>query len=150
MWQQLERAGGRADFAGRDAQVPGRCRQAAMTEQQLNGPHISAGFEEMDGKRVAKGMWRDWFGETGQTKGFLAGLLYGALRDRPIVANTGKQPLLRANGSPVAAQDLQQLGREHDISILAALAMLDTNNHPGAVDGGAFRRTTSEMRKPAA
>ena len=59
-----------------------------MTEQELNGPHISsAGFEEMDGECVPKRMRRNWFGQTGQTKGFLAGRLYGVLRDRLTVTS---------------------------------------------------------------
>jgi hypothetical protein len=85
---------------------------------------------------VPKRMRRDGFGETRQTKGFLAGRLYGVLRDRLIVTNAWKQPLFRTNGSPVAAQDLQQLGREHHVPILAAFALLDPNNHPCAIDGG--------------
>jgi hypothetical protein len=29
-----------------------------MAEQQLNGPHVGAGFEQMDGERVPQAVWR--------------------------------------------------------------------------------------------
>ena len=58
-----------------------------MTEQELNGPQISAGFEEMYSECMAKRMRGDGFREAGQTMCFLAGGLYGVLRDRSIVIN---------------------------------------------------------------
>ena len=76
------------------------------------------------------------FRETGQPMRLLAGCFYGVLRDWPIIVNAREQALLRANGDPVAAQDLQQHGREHHVPILATFALLDANNHPGAVDRG--------------
>ena len=88
---------------------------------------------------VPKRMWGDGFGETRQTMCFLAGCFYGILRDWPIVVNAREQPLLRANGHPVAAQDLQQHGRQHHVPIFAAFALLDANNHPGAIDSGGLQ-----------
>ena len=38
--------------------------------------------------------------------------------------------------SPVIAQDSQQPGREHDVAILTALALLDANDPAPAVDVG--------------
>ena len=45
MRQQVQRAGRRADLVGSDAQVLGSGGEAAMTEEELNGPQIGAGFE---------------------------------------------------------------------------------------------------------
>ena len=45
MGEQVERTGGRADLTRSDAQVSGSGRQAAMAEQQLNGPDVSARFQ---------------------------------------------------------------------------------------------------------
>jgi hypothetical protein len=56
-----------------------------MTEEELNGPQIGAGFKEMDGECVTERMRRDRLGETSQTVRFLAGCFDGVLRDRPIV-----------------------------------------------------------------
>src|SRR5258708_39490856 len=108
MRQQVQRAGCRADLVGSDAQVLGCGREAAMTEEELNGPQISAGFEEMNSECVPKRMLRDRFGVTSQTMCLLAVCFFGDLRDRPIYVNAWEPPLLRANGSPLAAQDLQQ------------------------------------------
>jgi hypothetical protein len=37
-----------------------------MTEEELNGPQVGAGFEEMYSECVPKRMWGDGFRETGQ------------------------------------------------------------------------------------
>ena len=110
-----------------------------MAEQKLNGPQISAGFEEMYRKCVPKRMRGNGFRETRQTMCFLAGGFDGVLRDRPIVTNAWEEPFFRAKGSPVAAQDLQQLGREHHIPIFTAFAELHADNHPPAVNAGGLQ-----------
>ena len=49
----------------------------------------------------------------------------------------GKQP--QAGGmqdAVISAEDLQETGREHRVTILAALTVLDTDEHPLAVDVG--------------
>ena len=53
-----------------------------------------------------------------------------------VPAVAGKQPLLRLapETSPVDAKFLQQLRAEHDIAVLAALALSDMDHHPLAVD----------------
>jgi hypothetical protein len=48
----------------------------------------------------------------------------------------GEQPVRRPCQPPVAAQDAEQLRRQHDIAILAALTLRDANHHPAAVDVG--------------
>src|ERR1035437_1405046 len=52
----------------------------------------------------------------------------------PTVA--GKEPLLRLapEAAPVSAQRFEQLRAEHDIAVLASLALPDMNHHPLAVD----------------
>jgi hypothetical protein len=44
MRQQVQGAGRGADLAGRYSQVLGGGSQAAMTDQQLNGPDMGAGL----------------------------------------------------------------------------------------------------------
>src|SRR6266851_3700896 len=73
---------------------------------------------------VPKRMWDDGFREAGQPMRLLAGCFYGVLRDWPIIVNAREQPLLRANGDPVAAQDLQQHGRQHHVPIFATFTRL--------------------------
>ena len=48
----------------------------------------------------------------------------------------GEQPMRRPRQPPVVAQDAEQLRRQHDIAVLAALALLDADHHPAAVDVG--------------
>jgi hypothetical protein len=45
MREQVERTGSGTHFAGGDAQITGGGRQAAVAEQQLDGPNIRAGFQ---------------------------------------------------------------------------------------------------------
>jgi len=49
---QIERALGGANLGGGEAQILGRSRQVAMTKQQLDGAHVGAGFQQMNGKCV--------------------------------------------------------------------------------------------------
>src|ERR1700758_3777142 len=51
--EQVQRTGGGTDLIGCDPKISGCGAKVAMTEQQLNGPNIGAGFEQMDGKGVA-------------------------------------------------------------------------------------------------
>src|SRR6202034_406251 len=53
-----------------------------------------------------------------------------------VPAVAGKEPLLglAAETSPVDAQLLEQFRAEHDIAVLAALALPDMDHHPLAVD----------------
>lgn len=48
----------------------------------------------------------------------------------------GEQPAPRPGLPPPGAQQVQQVGREHDVTILAALALLDPDQHAGGVDIG--------------
>ena len=42
-----------------------------MPEQQLDGAHVSAGFEQVDGKGVTQGVGRDRLGDGGLARTFL-------------------------------------------------------------------------------
>ena len=46
------------------------------------------------------------------------------------------EPLLWALGLPVAAQDIEQFGGQHDVAILLAFSLLDADDHSSAIDGG--------------
>ena len=47
---------------------------------------------------------------------------------------SGEQPTLWPRRLPVGAQQLQQMRREHHVSVLAPFALLDADDHAGAVD----------------
>ena len=45
-----------------------------------------------------------------------------------------KQPMRGPRQPPVGAQDAEQLRREHDITVPAAFALFDPDDHAAAVD----------------
>ena len=51
--EQVERARGRTNLAGSDAQITGSGRQTAMAEQKLNGSEIRPGFQQVDRECMA-------------------------------------------------------------------------------------------------
>ena len=44
-----------------------------MTEQELNGTDVGAGFEQMNGETVSQRMGSEGFGQEGQAQSFVAG-----------------------------------------------------------------------------
>jgi hypothetical protein len=48
----------------------------------------------------------------------------------------GMHPSLLARGAPPVAQQLEKVGREHDIPILLPLALLDPDDHALTIDIG--------------
>jgi hypothetical protein len=52
MGEQVERTRCRANLASGNPQVSSGSRQAAVSEQQLNGPNIGTGFQQMDSEGV--------------------------------------------------------------------------------------------------
>jgi len=82
-------------------------------------------------------MGRDRLVQAGPREGLLAGLLDGVAADMAAGNQAREEPLARGPGAPpVVAQDLQQPWREHDVAVLAALALLDADDHALAVDVG--------------
>jgi len=56
MGEQVERTRCRANLARGNPQVSSGSRQAAVSEQQLNGPNIRTGFQQMDSEGVPQGL----------------------------------------------------------------------------------------------
>lgn len=94
----------------------------------------------MRGKAVAQSVGMDLLVlKTGAFGGLLTGVPENPSGDRmtrrmPSVA--GEQPIggLAFQPAPVDAQSIEQLGAEHDITVLAPLASPDMNDHALAVD----------------
>jgi len=116
--QQLQGAHRGADLAGGDPQIAGCGRQAAVTKQQLNGANVGAGLQQMDREGMPQAMRRDELRQSGETKRFLAGLAHGAAGDRLAGTIAREEPLPWPHRPPIAAQDLQQRGREHHVAVL--------------------------------
>ena len=111
-----------------------------MAEQDLNGAQVGACFKKMCGEAMTQSVRVDAPMLKARTfSSYLAGSpedLGGDGITCRVPAVAGEQPLLRLapETSPIDAKFLQQLRAEHDIAVLAALALLDMDNHPLAVD----------------
>ena len=51
----------------------------------------------------------------------------------------GKEPVARAFGFPIRPQERQQRGREHDVAIFAAFALVHANHHALTINVGDFQ-----------
>src|SRR5271163_2659487 len=81
-------------------------------------------------------MRRDWPRDAGSRAGSSAGILNGIRRDRLPGLPAREQPLFWPCGFPVIAENVQQPGRKHNVTIFSPLARLHTDDHPLAVDSG--------------
>ena len=85
-------------------------------------------------------MGRNRLADTGKAARLLAGMLDGVLADvAGRECRLGTASLGPCHAPPVAAQRLQQLGREHDVAIFLSLALFDTDDHALAVDVGGLQ-----------
>jgi len=125
-----------ADGLGRDPGVARRALQVGVTEQNLDDADVGSVLQKMGGEAVPQGVRRHLFGKASRSAGGPAGGMQRGRFERPFLVAAGKQPALRAGKPPVAAQNPQQLRRQHDIAVLAALAVLDPDHHPAAVNVG--------------
>src|SRR5271170_4073808 len=136
----VERAGGRVEMPLGQMQVDGGDLKVAMAEQYLDGAQIGAGFKKVSRETMAQSVGMNApVVEAGAFSSDLAGSpedLGGHRMAGGVPAVAGKQPLLRLapESSPVGAKLLEQLRAEHDVAVLAALALADMDNHPLAVD----------------
>src|SRR6201995_2800523 len=100
----------------------------------------------MGGKAVPQRMNADTLGDAGTPRCQANDPMQLArTRMLPAVAGkqpglTGRHPALLARNAPPLVQYLQQDGRENDVSILLALALLDPDDHPVSVDIGELER----------
>src|SRR6516165_12642807 len=96
----------------------------------------------MRGKAVPQRMNADAFGDTGAPCCEANDAVELApTRVLPAVAGkqpglAGRHPSLLARGAPPFAQQLEKVGREHDIAILLPLALLDPDDHALTIDIG--------------
>src|SRR5882724_6138784 len=122
--QQVEGAAGGAHRAGGELEVARSRRQTAVTEQQLNGTHVSTTFEQVGGEGVTQRVGRDWLLDTAAAVGLLADTLYCESGNWLACDVAGEQPILWPGNLPIGAQPLQQLRGEHDVAVLLVLALL--------------------------
>jgi hypothetical protein len=80
----------------------------------------------------------------------LAGSLHGVDVYMAAAPITREQPPLGPSHPPPAAQELQKLGREHDVAVSLTFALLHPDEHALAVDIGSFQRDGLRDAQPGA
>src|SRR5215468_2271066 len=144
--QEVERARHLADRADGDAGVERRRVELLVPEQHLDDPDIGLLLQEVGGKAVPQCMNTDALGDAGARrrqanepmKLARTHVLPAVARKQPGLA--GSHPPLLACQAPPVAQQLKQVRRENDISVLLTLALLDPDDHSVAVDVGEPQR----------
>src|ERR1700739_637857 len=144
--QEVERARYLADRADRDAGVKRRRVEFLVSEQNLDDADVGLLLQKMRGKAVPQGMNADALGNAGTCRCQANDPMHLA-RTHVLPAVAGKQPglsgrhpSLLARNAPPFAQYLEQDGRENDVAILLALALLDPDEHPVTIDVGELQR----------
>src|SRR5215470_7006589 len=137
--QEVERAGHLADRADGDAGVKRRRVKFLVPEQNLDDANVGLLLQEMGGEAVSQRMNADTLGDAG-TPRCQANDPMQLARTRMLPAVAGRQPALLARNAPPFVQYLEQDGRENDVPILLALALLDPDEHPVTIDIGELER----------
>src|SRR5277367_6784954 len=116
-----------------------------MTQQQLDAAQIGAGIEQVGCERMSKHMRTQRLGDTQLLAQLLTGDPDRVLKQGSVRSLSGKEPLPGLAPSPIEAQQLQQLGRQHDLARELALALAnlvevvgELSNSMGVVTDRAF------------
>src|SRR5208283_46041 len=143
----LQRAHDLADRLGGNARIERRRVKLGMTEQDLDHTNIDVLFQKMGGKAVPQRVQGDTLLDVGDMDRGMAGAVELARRHRLHRIAARKQPTLWTCCLPPDAQKREQMRRQHHIAILAALALLDADQHALAVMSEILSETTSEARR---
>ena len=122
-------------------EVERACRgiDGAMTEQELDGAQVHPGFQEMRSKAVPQGMDAFAMGDTSGALGVGVELLGGSDRHGLGGVCAGKEPRCRAVEFPVGPQCGEETSRQEGGAVLAAFALIDTDQHAVTFDVGALQ-----------
>ena len=93
----------------------------------------------MNRESVPQRMGSNRFTDAGESPGLLTCRFDGTSVDWLAAYVTLEQPTLRPHGPKVAAECLQQSGRQHHVTILLAFALFDTDDHALTVDIGGLQ-----------
>ena len=111
-----------------------------MPEQDLDGPDVGSGFEQVGRETMAQSMDRNAFT---QARGFAHGFArhmhwFGRHRTIRVLARkepgTGTKLRSSPTGLPILSKEIQQPRGEHDVAVLASLGLTDADDHALAVD----------------
>ena len=105
-----------------------------VTQQQLDRAEIGPGLQQVNSKGVTQGVRRHRFADTALQPYLATDAVDGGCRDRVAGAVTGKQPVSGMGTLPIVPEHGQQFGRQHDIAIFVAFALVNPNDHALAID----------------
>ena len=105
-----------------------------MSQEGLNCAQASTLLEQMRGEAMTKGMRPHLLLDT-RIFASLSAYRYNS-RDRKMTRPSvpDKQPCGGPILVPIRTQTRQQLFREHDVAVLVALALFNTDTHTGAIN----------------
>ena len=132
--QAIQRAHDVPDGVGGDARVERGRIELRVPQKNLDHPDIDVLLKQVRCKAVPQCMRGDALGDLGHLGRRVAGAIELTRRHRVDRVKPGKQPDLWPRDAPPVAQKFQQLWGEHRVTILAALASFDAQNHALAVD----------------
>src|SRR5271165_7622285 len=141
--QALKRALDLGDQSGRHAGVASRRLELVVSNQRLNHPNVRAPLEQMGREGMAKRMKGERLAQPGGFRGLLEQSAELARGHWLMIATAGKQPaLFRRNAGvmlgrprlPPLPQQVEDLGRQHHVSVLAAFRLHDADDHLLTVD----------------
>src|SRR5580704_13701515 len=147
--EMFERAGDLAERLEGDARIERGGIELLVPEQHLDHADVGLLLQQMRGEAVPQRVQRYGLVDLGHLRRGMAGPVELARRERVDRVLPGKQPALRARHFPPCAQQFEQVLGEHDIAVFAALALLDPDEHPSAVDVGDLERDDLGRRSPA-
>jgi hypothetical protein len=128
---------------GGNARVARRRVQFVVTQQRLDDSDIGTAIEQMSCKAVPKRVQRHGLLDSGRIGRFVEQAAQLAGAHRLAALGTWKQPtfLRRRSGImtrwahlPPLAQQVERLGRQHDVAVLASLGLLHPDDLLCAVD----------------
>ncbi len=135
-WQQIERTGQIADGAECDAGIVVGRFDPRMAEQHLNDPDVGLVLQQMAGEGMAQRMGRDALLDPGNLRRAPNGPADDVGGERIACDHAGEQPVFGMGKAVPFTQHRQQIGRQHDVAVLVALALLDADHHAGTIDVG--------------
>src|SRR5215211_1135033 len=127
--QQRERARYLTDGLQGDAGVEGGAVELPVPEQDLDDPDVGVALQEMRREAVAERVHRNALVELGGLCGGVTGPVELAGGDRLGGLLAGEEPAARPLYEPPLPQEVEKVGREHREAVLAALALLDPDQH---------------------
>ena len=107
-----------------DMEIPGRGSERSVSQQDLNGPWIDTGVEQMSGKGVAQGMNATALIDARLASGTVVNILGGATGHVALGVLAWEQPGPIAINAPISTQFMEQTVREQTIAILAAIVQV--------------------------